>query len=244
LEAQKIIADFLDRETVRIDQLISKKQRFADATEDEFVDRVSLAVTGNLGAIGRKKASGYSWQSEVPEHWTVSRLKFLCARIVDCLHETPEHSDDGDFPSIRTADVKRGIVLLDQAKRVSESEYLNRIQRLEPQFQDIVYTREGERFGLAAEVPKNTKLCLGQRMMMFRTNAKVLPRYLMWSLNGAFAYHYLKQDTAGATSPHLNIVSIRNVPIFLPPKEEQEQICRYLDQKFLVKERMLSATER
>lgn len=244
LETQKAIADFLDRETARIDQLIGKKQRFVDATEDEFLDRVSLAVTGNLDARAPKKPSGHPWQPEAPLHWTISRLKFLCARIVDCLHETPEHADDGEFPSIRTADVKRGIILLDQSKRVSEAQYRHRIQRLEPRFQDIVYTREGERFGLAAEVPENTKLCLGQRMMMFRTNSRVVPRYLMWSLNGAFAYHYLKQDTAGATSPHLNIGSIRNVPIFLPPKDEQEEICRYLDQKFEIKERMLSATER
>jgi type I restriction enzyme S subunit len=241
---QKEIADFLDRETDRIGQLIEKKQGFIDATEDEFLDRVSLAVTGSLDTRVPKKLSGYPWQPEVPLHWTISRLKFLCARIVDCLHETPEHSDDGEFPSIRTADVVRGTILLDQAKRVSEPEYLHRIQRLEPRFQDIVYTREGERFGLAAEVPENTNLCLGQRMMMFRTNSRVLPRYLMWSLNGAFAYHYLRQDTAGATSPHLNIGSIRNVPIFLPPKDEQEKICRYLDQKFKIKERMISATER
>ena len=140
--------------------------------------------------------------------------------------------------------MKRGKLLVENAKRVSASEYINRIQRLEPEPGDIVYTREGERFGLAALVPEGAKLCLGQRMMMFRVNRRVVPAYLMWSLNGAFAYNYLKQGTAGATSPHLNIFDIRNVPIFLPPLDVQESICAELEARFAVKEKMIDLVER
>src|SRR5262249_46178946 len=125
------------------------------------------------------------------------------------------------------------------AKRVSAREYQNRIQRLEPAAEDVLYTREGERFGLAALVPPHTKLCLGQRMMMFRANAKVHPAYLMWSLNGDFAYNYLKQSTAGPTSPHQKIFDIRNVPIFLPPVEEQRRIVDAIEERFARKEHLI-----
>lgn len=240
---QKQIADFLDAETARIDALIEKKQRLVDATEAEFLERITHAVTGSAWDAGRKP-SGYDWHPTVPSTWTVVRLKFLCSKIVDCLHETPVHDDEGEYPSVRTADVKRGKLLVENAKRVSASEYINRIQRLEPEPGDIVYTREGERFGLAALVPEGAKLCLGQRMMMFRVNRRVVPAYLMWSLNGAFAYNYLKQGTAGATSPHLNIFDIRNVPIFLPPLDVQESICAELEARFAVKEKMIDLVER
>lgn len=239
LPTQKVIADFLDRETTRIDQLIEKKQQLVEATEAEFLNRVTNAVTLGLQAMREVRPSGYDWHPSVPVGWTVTRLKFLCSRIVDCLHETPEHDEDGEFPSIRTADVKRGRLSTATAKRVSAAEYRNRIQRLEPEFGDVVYTREGERFGLAALVPPDTKLCLGQRMMMFRVNRRAIPDYLMWSLNGAFAYHYLKQGTSGATSPHLNISDIRNVPIFLPPIGEQQEISAEINRRFELKERML-----
>lgn len=240
---QKQIADFLDAETARIDALIEKKLQLIDATEAEFLERITHAVTGSAWDAGRKP-SGYDWHPTVPSTWTVVRLKFLCSKIVDCLHETPVHDDEGEYPSVRTADVKRGKLLVENAKRVSASEYLNRIQRLEPEPGDIVYTREGERFGLAALVPEGAKLCLGQRMMMFRVNRRVVPAYLMWSLNGAFAYNYLKQGTAGATSPHLNIFDIRNVPIFLPPLDVQESICAELKARFAVKEKMIDLVER
>jgi type I restriction enzyme, S subunit len=186
------------------------------------------------------KDSGYDWHATIPEHWTVTRLKFLCRRIVDCLHETPEHGENGEFPSIRTADVTRGRVSVKTAKRVSSAEYKNRIQRLEPEAGDVLYTRKGERFGLAALVPPQTKLCLGQRMMMFRANARVHPAYLMWSLNGDFAYNYLKQSISGATSPHLNIFDIRNVPVFLPPIKEQRQIVDAVEERFARKEHLIA----
>jgi len=64
----------------------------------------------------------------------------------------------------------------------------------------------------------------------------------MWSLNGQFAYDFLKQDTAGATSPHLNIFRIRNVPIFLPPISMQEKIALALWARFSKKERMVQLT--
>lgn len=232
---QGAIADFLDRETVRIDQLIDKKDRQYLALEEDHDAFVTKAVTRGLDLVPMSR-TGNTWLKEIPEHWELSRLKFVCARIVDCLHETPEHSDSGDYPSIRTADLVRGRLLLDQAKRVSEDEYRTRIQRLEPAEDDILYTREGERFGLAAPVPPGVKLCLGQRMMMFRTNRRVLPAFLMWSLNGQFSYNWLKQSISGATSPHLNIYDIRNVPLPLPPLAEQQSIVKRIDMRFRRKE--------
>jgi len=242
LATQRQIADFLDRETARIDLLIEKKQRFASGVEDEFLDRVSHLVTLGANENAPRKQSGYAWHPTIPAHWTVTRLKFLCSRIVDCLHETPEHIEDGEYPSIRTSDLIRGSVDVGSAKRVSANEYRHRIQRLEPKECDILYTREGERFGLAALVPPDTKLCLGQRMMMFRTNGRVLPAYLMWSLNGKFAYNFLKQDVTGATSPHLNIFDIRNVPVFLPPIDEQRALVTEIDAFFEKKSQLVEKT--
>jgi type I restriction enzyme S subunit len=229
---QKEIAELLDRETARIDQLIERKHQFGLSLDQRFQSVISAVVTGQFADLGNAvRTTGYEWNPVIPKHWSTTRLKFLCSRVVDCLHETPAHAEVGEFPAIRTADIARGKVLLDRAKRVSLEEYLWRVQRLEPERDDILYTREGERFGLAALVPPNTKLCLGQRMMMFRIREKISSAYVMWSLNGGFAYHFLKQSTAGATSPHLNIADIRNVPIFLPPEPEQQKLASYLSQK-------------
>lgn len=56
LTTQRQIADFLDRETARIDLLIEKKQRFLDGVESEFLDYVTFAVT--LGVRGARPNEG------------------------------------------------------------------------------------------------------------------------------------------------------------------------------------------
>jgi type I restriction enzyme S subunit len=116
LETQKAIADFLDRETARIDQLIEKKDRQYLALEEDQQAFITMAVTTGLDPAPMSPTAN-TWLKEIPAHWDLSRLKFVCARIVDCLHETPEHSERGDYPSIRTPDLIRGRLLLAQAKR-------------------------------------------------------------------------------------------------------------------------------
>jgi len=97
----------------------------------------------------------------LPDGWRIATLEELCSHIVDCLHSTPTCVEKG-YPVIRTADVIPGRMLVEQAKRVSKSTYEARISRLQPQPGDIFYSREGARFGIAAPVPDNAKVCLGQ----------------------------------------------------------------------------------
>ncbi len=66
---------------------------------------------------------------------------------------------------------------------------------------DIVYSREGERWGHAGLVPEDGKYCLGQRMMQFRADIDFSPGFLMWLLNSDNVYKQGQLDTVGATSP-------------------------------------------
>ena len=49
---------------------------------------------------------------------------------------------------------------------VSEETYQVRIERLEPRCDDILYIREGGVRGVGCRIPPNTRLCLGQRLML------------------------------------------------------------------------------
>jgi type I restriction enzyme, S subunit len=144
------------------------------------------------------------------------------------LHTTPTYDGDLRFPAIRTADLDRGILRIDQARMVSEEVYFERIQRLQPLAGDILYSREGERFGMAALVPEGVDLCLGQRMMMFRAAKPHKPAYLMWVLNSDAVYQQVLSGTAGATSPHINIAEIINYFLPCPSPAEQVHISEFL----------------
>lgn len=168
--------------------------------------------------------SGLPWLAEIPQHWDVSRLKFETTHIVDCLHATPPYDPEGEFPAIRTSDVEPGRLLLHQAYRLTTENYLRWTERLVPVEGDILYTREGERFGIAACVPTGVRLCISQRMMLFRIRPDRDSSYFMWQLNARHVYEQAAEDQVGAAAPHVNVEKIQNFRLLVPPLDEQREI--------------------
>ena len=231
LETQTRIAAFLDEKTAQIDGLIARKQALLERLAEKRQAIITQAVTKGLNPAAPMKDSGIDWLGQIPAHWEVIKIKFATSHVVDCLHTTPTYDGDLLYPAIRTADVDRGVLLLDQARLVSQDVFNERVQRLIPIEGDILYSREGERFGMAALVPPNTPLCLGQRMMMFRVTSAFDPTYVMWTLNSDFIYQQVIVDAGGSTSPHVNIGDVINFPILNPPLQEQREIAEHVERE-------------
>lgn len=221
---QAAIVSFLDWANGRLERAIRAKRKVIALLNEQKQAIVHRAVTRGLDPSVPLKPSGIPWLGDIPRHWRVWRLKFVALNIVDCLHATPRYSDAGTHPAIRTADFVAGVVLVDQAKKVSSRDYARWTTRLQPQEGDILYSREGERFGIAACVPAATQLCISQRMMVFRIATQHCSKFVMWLLNSRSTYGQALQDVMGATAPHVNISTIRNYYLALPPKREQEAV--------------------
>ncbi len=63
------ISDYLDRQTARIDALITKKTRFIELLKEKRQALITHAVTKGLDPNVKMKDSGVEWIGEVPEHW-------------------------------------------------------------------------------------------------------------------------------------------------------------------------------
>jgi type I restriction enzyme, S subunit len=228
---QTAIAAFLDRETGKIDALVAEQEKLIALLKEKRQAVISHAVTKGLDPAAPMKPSGSTWLGDVPAHWHLKRLKHLVSHVVDCLHTTPTYDGDLLYPAIRTADVEPGRLLLQQARLVSEDVYLERIQRLKPEPGDLLYSREGERFGMAALVPEGVDLCLGQRMMMFRIGRPNVPAYFMWVLNSTSVYQQVQEGASGPTAPHVNIGDIINFLVPAPDVAEQLAIANFVDRE-------------
>lgn len=229
------IADYLDRKCSQIDAIIARQQEVIEKLKAYKLSIITEAVTKGLNPNVPMKDSGVEWIGAIPEHWKMVRLKFLLSHIIDCPHETPIYSADGDYLVIRTADQDLGkLRAAEDMYRLDEGEYQNRIRRMPLEKDDIVYGREGERWGLACFVPESNKYCLGQRMLQFRCKKEsFLPRFAMWALNSRFVYLQGAVDTIGSTSPHVNISTVRNFLIPVPDIDEQQEIAEHIDKKML-----------
>lgn len=226
---QAVIVRFLDWANGRLERAIRAKRKIIALLTEQKQAIIHRAVTRGLDPDVRLKDSGIPWLGEIPEHWEVRRLKFVASHIVDCLHATPRYSASGEYPAIRTADITPGAVNVAKAKKISSTDYSRWTERLKPMEGDILYSREGERFGIAACVPSDTKLCISQRMMVFRIGDKDYSKFVMRLLNSQSTYGQALQDVMGATAPHVNISTIKNYFLALPELEEQKLIVLHLE---------------
>jgi type I restriction enzyme S subunit len=231
LDEQRAIADFLDAMDERITRFIDARRRMIALMEEQKQAIINHAVARGLDADVPVKPSGVDWLGDIPAHWRTSRLKFETSHIVDCLHATPTYSETGTYPAVRTADIVPGQLLLDQTRKVERDIYELWTERLRPLANDILYSREGERYGIAAPVPEGLDLCISQRMMIFRCQKTVSPAYIMWQLNSHHIRAQASSDVVGATAPHVNVETIQNYLLAIPPFDEQNRIAEYIDRE-------------
>lgn len=170
---------------------------------------------------------------EGPYTWKEKSINALCKNIVDCPHSTPKWSDAG-FLCLRTTNFRRGHLDLSEKNFVSKDTFDLRNVRLTPMPGDVVYSREGAILGIACTIPDDTYVCLGQRMMLLRTNEELNNKYLMHFLNSPNVTNYVANITGGSASPHINVGDIKNFRVRYPDLKKQLIIVENIEKKLSV----------
>jgi type I restriction enzyme, S subunit len=108
-DQQSAIADFLDSETARIDQLIDKKLALSDLLAARKASVVSSIVTGMSSTV-KVKATGSLYLPEIPIHWSLPKLKQI-AQIrggIALGRAIPPQITTIEVPYLRVANVQAG----------------------------------------------------------------------------------------------------------------------------------------
>jgi type I restriction enzyme, S subunit len=255
---QEDIAAFLDVKSAQIDELVVKKRQLIDKLKEGRSALISRTVTRGLPAeVAEAKGfqpnpetrdSGVEWLGDIPTHWRPMRAKHLCTAIVDCKNRTPEYFDDGEYLVARTTDVRDGAISFETMFRTDEENFREWTARGAPSSQDVLFTREAPA-GEAALFDGSRPMCLGQRMMYFRANPRLLnPRFLVNWIYGFAAKGYVESLSGGSTVTHLRVGQVLDFPVATPPIAEQEAIADFLDEKTLeldsLTQQALQVTER
>ena len=77
IEEQRAIADFLDRETAKIDALVARKERLIELLQEKRTALIARAVTRGLDPNVPLKDSGVEWLGEIPAHWGIRQGRYL-----------------------------------------------------------------------------------------------------------------------------------------------------------------------
>ena len=158
-----------------------------------------------------------------PTTWAFASLLTSCQLVVDCHNKTPPYVDSG-IPLIRTTNVRNGKLAWPKMKFVSETTAAHWSQRCTPESGDILFTREAPA-GEAMIIPDGTRLCMGQRMMLFRTiRDLLLPSYLLTVIRSHNFQAQYGDKQVGVGVQHLRVGDVESLVLPVPPLAEQYQI--------------------
>lgn len=99
---QRAIADYLDRETGRIDALIAAKERVLGLLAEKRRSLITRAVTRGLDPRAPLRDSGIPWLGEIPAHWETRKVAWL-------FRERDERGEP-ELPLLEVS-IKSGVVL-------------------------------------------------------------------------------------------------------------------------------------
>lgn len=165
---------------------------------------------------------------DIPDNWVWVRLSDICKTIVDCPHSTPKYyQEDTGYAGIDTNCINANGDIT-KLRYVDKQTYYQRIKRLEPLGNDIVLTREGS-IGRAAILPKNKKICLGQRVMLLRLSSFADVRLFRHFLMSYSTLVKLTEKQKGLGAKHINVSDVCKLVFPLPPLAEQRRIVARVD---------------
>lgn len=245
LEEQRTIADYLDRETARIETLIEEQHRLIAMLRERRQAVIESAVGRGLDPVTRMKPSGLFWTQEVPQHWTVANIrKFATMKTGHTpSRSNPEYWDDCTIPWFTLADVwqlRDGTrnYLGETASRISELGLANSAAELLPAG-TVVLSRTAS-VGFSGIMP--VEMATSQDFWNWIPGSALDAEYLMWTFRAMRSE--FQSLMIGSTHKTIYQPTAAAFRIPVPPMSEQRRIAAYLDEQTEKIDALTEETER
>jgi type I restriction enzyme S subunit len=230
LAEQQAIAEYLDRQTAKIDVLIAKEERQIELLKEKRTAIISHAVTKGLNPAATMKDSGIKWLCEIPEHWELNRLKFIAGGITVGVVVNPSiYFTESGVPFLRGNDIFEGQINIEAVKYMSEES--NRLlSKSMLHIGDLVSIRVGYP-GVTAVIPPQLDGCNCASLMITRRSTRASSQFLCYAMNSKLGKNQFNILQDGAAQEQINISEAVNILIPFPPFPEQQAIAEYLDRQ-------------
>jgi len=228
---QTAIAEFLDWETAKIDGLVAEQRRLIELLKEKRQAVISHAVTKGLNPHASMKPSGIEWLGDVPKHWTVTRLGFLCSKIGS--GKTPLGGGE--------AYLTEGILFIrsqnvyDEGLYLTDVVYVSEATDSEQSWSrvlagDILLNITGASLGRTCLVPDNFEPAnVNQHVCILRLASHASRQFVSMVLKSSGMKAQFDAAQNGAAREGLNFAQISKLALAVPPAAEQAEILKFLE---------------
>jgi type I restriction enzyme, S subunit len=225
-ETQRLIADYLDRETVRIDALVAEKEKMLALLEEKRAALISRAVTRGLDPTAPLKPSGLDWLGDIPKHWVTRRIRFLANFIGGSTPATKEAAfwEGGSVPWVSPKDMKTRLIS-DTEDHLTGEGLKNCASGLLQPGQVLIVVRSGILRHTLPVAINAVPVALNQDIRVFVLNDQVSPEYLAWFIEGKQKPLIEQWCKAVTTVESVEMEYLLDSFIPVPPMTEQVRIA-------------------
>jgi len=233
LAEQTAIAEFLDRETGKIDGLVAEQRRLMELLKEKRQAVISHAVTKGLNPHAPMKPSGIEWLGDVPAGWEVRKLGSCTTitRLAGAEYTSFWQVDkEGAIIALRGQNIRENSLDIENCERISE-ELSQKLVRSKLFKGDVVYPCVGS-IGNAALIEENDRFHINQNIAKITPHQdKVCPSFLVQFLNSKVALESALFLNTSDAQPSILVGNLRKVKMSLPPMDEQKEIADFLAER-------------
>jgi len=217
---QQAILTFLDRETAKIDRLMAVRRKQVERLQEQRTAVIHHAVTKGLDPQAEMKPSGVEWLGDVPEGWTVKRLKFWVKHISTQVTAIP---DGHAYLALEHIEGKTGRILPNESADFDSSVKLFKAN-------DVLFGRLRPYLAKVA-LPNFDGVCVGELMVLRADQLELSPRYLQLRLLTPDFIDLVDGSTQGAKMPRANWSFVGDIKVAFPLLGDQEAIAAHIDRE-------------
>lgn len=231
---QIAIANFLDKKTKKLDETIAIKEKQIGLLKGRKQLIIQQAVTQGLpkskGSNVPTKDSRVNWLGQIPAHWGLKKLRYLGV-TQNGISAGAEYFGSG-HPFVSYGDVYKNRELPLKVKGLAKSSISDRKQYSIIE-NDVLFTRTSE----TAEEIGFVSICMktieeatfAGFLIRFRPSNKLFKGYSKYYFNSAMMREYFVKEMNLVIRASLSQELLKNLPVLLPPIDEQEFIYNYLE---------------
>ena len=231
LPEQTRIAEFLDQETAKIDELVHEQERLMALLKEKRQSFISHAVTKGLNPNAPMKPSGIEWLGDVPAHWRVQRVKEVSTFTTSGPRGWSDRISEEGHLFIQSGDLNDSLeIVFEEAKRVQvqDDAETNRTQLRDG---DVVVCITGAKTGNVAVCSSVPELAfVNQHLCLIRPNDAIQPAFLGALLKSSIGQTYFELSQYGLKQG-LSLENVNEAPVVVPPISEQKTIAKLLNQE-------------